>query len=92
MATDSTHPAKGLSMVERKEVLQVRKYLWTVRAAKTRSHWLFALLDFSARQKGDASGLPGDDGVPATEGLRCSRGREEHALSCSMELVCGILL
>lgn len=47
---------------------------------------------FSARQKRDASGLPGDDGVPATEGLRCSRGREGHAVSCSMELVCGILL
>lgn len=79
-------------MVERKEERQVRKYLWTVRAAKTASHWLFALLDFSARQKRDASGLPGDDGVPATDGLRCSRGREEHAVSCSMKLVCGMLV
>lgn len=78
---DSTNPAKDLSMFERKGRASARKYLWTLRAAKTGCHWLFALLDFSARQKGDASGLPGDDGVPSTEGLRCSRAREEHAVS-----------
>lgn len=33
--------------------------------------------------------LAGDDGVPAIEGLRCLREFEEHATSCSMELVCG---
>jgi hypothetical protein len=84
-------------MVESKgrRELQIRNYLWTLRSAKTcrgESGCTFPLVGraFGYIQSGGASGLPGDDDVDATEGLRCSREYEEHARSCGMELVCGI--
>ena len=81
-----------------KEELQFRRIYGLSAAAKTaaRTRWSLASSLFTLivrGRSGGASGLPGDDDVAsATEGVRCLQEFEEHALSCSMELVCGILL
>jgi hypothetical protein len=43
--------------------------------------------DLGAEMPQGASAVVGGDGVPLTDVRRCLRWYEEHALSCSMELV-----
>ena len=84
-------------MVEGKGRASISKNLWTLRRCQDGCTYpLVSCIMFVyivRGQSGGASGLPGDDDVAsATEGVRCLQEFEEHALSCSMELVCGILL